>query len=122
MIQIVLGPVTAEHARHFITHVNDVPSHGLADPGGPVGPEYIAVRFRSHLAPTTTPCAKPFKAPPLQECRHPAVHRHRFSTIRQLQAEALLVGYHLRRRNHGELMWGRTPCQVLDIQQTRRQP
>jgi len=46
----------------------------------------------------------------------PAFHRRHFTSIRQLQAEAdaWLVTYNHRRRNHGDYMRGRTPSQVLD--------
>ena len=52
----------------------------------------------------------------LQECWRPAFHRRHFTSIRQLQAEAdaWLITYHHRRRNHGDYMRGRTPHQVLD--------
>ena len=44
------------------------------------------------------------------------VHRRRFSSIRQLQSEAdaWLVHYRHRRKNHGDYMRGRTPKNVLD--------
>jgi hypothetical protein len=52
----------------------------------------------------------------LQECWRPAFHRRHFTSIRQLQAEAdaWLVTYNHRRRNHGDYMRGRTSSQVLD--------
>ena len=52
----------------------------------------------------------------LQECWRPAFHRRHFTSIRQLQAEAdaWLITYHHRRRNHGDYMAGRTPHQILD--------
>jgi hypothetical protein len=58
----------------------------------------------------------------LQECWRPAFHRRRFSTIRQLQAEAdsWLIGYHHRRRNHSDYMRGRTPAIVLDNHRQNR--
>ncbi|MBW3549112.1 MAG: DDE-type integrase/transposase/recombinase [Actinobacteria bacterium] len=52
IIQIVLGPPTAEHTRRFITHVQ----RHFRRLGWPVravlsdnGPEYVATRFRDHL-------------------------------------------------------------------------
>ena len=52
----------------------------------------------------------------LQECWRPAFHRRHFTSIRQLQgeADAWLITYHRRRRNHGDYMRGRTPQEVLD--------
>jgi hypothetical protein len=56
------------------------------------------------------------------ECWGPAFHRRRFTSIRQLQAEAnaWVVGYHCRRRNHGDYMRGRTPQEVLDTHKRRK--
>ncbi len=58
----------------------------------------------------------------LEECWRPAFHRRRFTSVRQLQAEAdaWLVGYHHRRRNHGDYMAGRTPHEVLDTHRRNR--
>jgi hypothetical protein len=58
----------------------------------------------------------------LDECWRPAFHRRRFTSIRQLQAEAdaWLIGYHHRRKNHGDYMRGRTPAQVLDSYRRNR--
>ena len=52
----------------------------------------------------------------LQECWRPAFHRRHFTSIRQLQAEAdaWLITYNHRRRNHGDYMRGRTPQEILD--------
>jgi transposase InsO family protein len=101
-IQIVLGPVTAEHTRRFITHIQ----RRFRRLGWPLravlsdnGPEYNALRFRDHLAglglvhhriPSRSPnhnavCER-FQGTMLQECWRPAFHRRRFATIRQLQA------------------------------------
>ncbi len=132
IIQIVLGPVTAEHTRRFITHVRRSFRH-LGWPLRAVlsdnGPEYKATRFRDHLAdldlahvripprsPNHNAVCERFQGTALQECWRPAFHRRRFATIRQLQAEAdaWLLSYHHRRRNHGDFMAGRTPRQVLD--------
>jgi transposase InsO family protein len=138
IIQIVLGPVTAEHTRRFITHVRRT----FGRLGWPLravlsdnGPEYKATRFRDHLAdlglthhriparsPNHNAVCERFQGTALQECWRPAFHRRRFSTIRQLQAEAdaWLIGYHHRRRNHGDFMAGRTPRQVLDTHRPKR--
>lgn len=99
------------------------------------GPEYAAVRFKDRLAglglahhripprsPNHNAVCERFQGTMLQECWRPAFHRRRFSTIRQLQAEAdtWLHGYHHRRRNHGDFMRGRTPRQVLAEHATKR--
>jgi transposase len=130
-IQIVLGPVTAEHTRRFITIVHRR-FRRLGWPMGAVlsdnGPEYIAARFKEHLrdlgvthvripprSPNHNAVCERFQGTMLQECWRPAFHRRRFNTIGQLQAEAdaWLQTYHHRRRNHGDFMRGRTPQQVL---------
>jgi hypothetical protein len=53
----------------------------------------------------------------LQECWRPAFHRRHFTSILQLQAEAeaWLITYHRRRRNHSDAMRGRTPHHILDM-------
>ena len=58
----------------------------------------------------------------LQECWRPAFHRRRFTSARQLQAEAdaWLVTYNRRRRNHGDYMRGRTPQEILDNHKQRK--
>ena len=138
IIQIVLGPVTAEHTRRFITHVQ----RHFRRLGWPVravlsdnGPEYNSLRFRDHLgdlglvhhripprSPNHNAVCERFQGTALQECWRPAFHRRRFSTIRQLQAEAdaWLNGYHHRRRNHGDYMRGRTPRQMLNHHRSKR--
>jgi hypothetical protein len=54
----------------------------------------------------------------LHECWRPTFHRRRFTSIRQLQAEAdawlIHYHYHHRRRNHSDYMRGRTPTETLD--------
>jgi hypothetical protein len=52
----------------------------------------------------------------LQECWRPAFHRRRFTSRRQLQAtaDAWLISYNHRRRNHSHYMRGRAPHQVLN--------
>lgn len=63
-----------------------------------------------------------FQGAALQECWRPAFHRRRFTTVRQLQAEAdaWLHAYNHRCRNHGDFMRGRTPAQVLDAHRRNR--
>lgn len=138
MIQIVLGPVTAEHTRRFIGQVQRR-WRRLGWPIGAVlsdnGPEYAARRFRDHLdhlgithhripprSPNHNAVCERFHGTVLQECWRPAFHRRRFTSIRQLQAEAdaWLIGYHHRRRNHGDFMRGRTPRQMLDNHRPNR--
>ena len=57
-----------------------------------------------------------FQGTMLQECWRPAFHRRHFTSIRQLQAEAdaWLITYNHRRRNHSDYMRGRTPHEILD--------
>lgn len=94
------------------------------------GPEYVAKAFGAAV---TTLGLKHLRTPPrspnhnavcerfhgtiLQECWRPAFHRRCFTSIRQLQAEAdaWLVHYNGRRRNHGDYMAGRTPADLLKI-------
>ena len=63
-----------------------------------------------------------FQGTALQECWRPAFHRRRFTSIRQLQAEAdaWLIRYHHRRRNHSDYMRGRTPTEILDSHLNQR--
>ncbi len=92
------------------------------------GPEYIATSFRAALAakqirhvripprsPNHNAVVERFHGTILQECWRPAFHRRRFASRRQLQAaaDAWLVTYNHRRRNHGAYMRSRTPHQVL---------
>jgi transposase InsO family protein len=129
---IVIGPVTAGHTIRFIDHVIGcfrrlgVPVRAVLTDNGP---EYIAAGFRAHLtakrlehhripprSPNHNAVVERFQGTALQECWRPAFHRRRFSSIRQLQAEAetWLIRYHHRRRNHSDYMRGRTPAQILD--------
>jgi len=99
------------------------------------GPEYIAAGFRAAMAakgiclvripprsPNHNPVCERFQGTALQECWRPAFHRRRFTSTRQLQAEAdaWLVHYNMRRRNHGDFMRGRTPREVLDSHRSTR--
>jgi transposase InsO family protein len=132
MIQIVLGPVTTAYTCRFITQVQ----RRWRRMGWPMrtvlsdnGPEYHGLRFRDHLAangirheripprsPNHNAVCERFHGTALQECWRPAFHRRRFTSVRQLQAEAdaWLHRYNTRRRNHGDFMRGRTPRQVFD--------
>jgi transposase InsO family protein len=131
-VAIVLGPLNGTHSARFIAQLlRAYRRHGvhvravLSDNG----PEYVAGAFisalaakgiRHHRIPARSPnhnadCER-FHGTILQECWRPAFHRRRFTSTRQLQAEAdaWLVTYHHRRRNHGDYMAGRTPQQILD--------
>ncbi|MGB8859015.1 MAG: integrase core domain-containing protein [Ilumatobacteraceae bacterium] len=57
-----------------------------------------------------------FQGTMLQECWRPAFHRRHFTSIRQLQreADAWLITYNTRRRNHGNYMAGRRPSELLN--------
>lgn len=135
---IVLGPVTEQHSIRFVDHVLrscrrlgiDVQAV-LTDNG----PEYVAKGFRAHLAtkgiehvripprsPNHNAVVERFHGTALQECWRPAFHRRRFTSIRQLQAEAnaWLTSYHHRRPNHSAYMRGRTPAKTLDNHRPRR--
>jgi transposase InsO family protein len=132
IVMIVLGPVTHAHTMRFVDHILRLyRRHGvkvravLTDNG----PEYVAGGFQAHLAakclrhqriparsPNHNAVCERFHQTILQECWRPAFHRRHFTSIRQLQAEAdaWLVTYNHRRRNHGDYMRGRTPSQILD--------
>jgi transposase InsO family protein len=125
------GPGHAQHTIRFIDHLIrrnprlGVPVRAVLTDNGP---EYVARSFQDHPAakdlthhriPPRSPnynavCAR-FHSTVLQECWRP-FHRHRCTRIRQLQAEAdaWLIRYHHRRRNHGAYMRGRTRAQMLD--------
>lgn len=132
LVMIIIGPVTAKHTVRFMNHLIT----RLRRLGVPVravltdnGPEYIATGFRAHLAakgldhhripprsPNHNAVCERFHGTMLQECWRPAFHRRRFSSIRQLHAEAdtWLIRYNHHRRNHGDYMAGRTPKAMLD--------
>ena len=90
-------------------------------PGPPGGQgtahERIPARSPNHNA-----VCERFHGTILQECWRPAFHRRHFTSIRQLQAEAdaWLITYHHRRRNHGDYMRGRTPHEILDNHKRNR--
>jgi transposase InsO family protein/molybdenum-dependent DNA-binding transcriptional regulator ModE len=93
------------------------------------GPEYNASAFGAALAakglthvripprsPNHNAVVERFHGTILDECWRPAFHRRCFTSARQLQAEAdaWLLTYNHRRRNHGDYMRGRTPQEILD--------
>ena len=132
MVWIVLGPVTAEHSIQFLERVR----RQWARLGFPIraivadnGPEYVASRFADALArhqivrvkiparsPNHNAVVERFQGTMLQECWRPAFHRRHFTSIRQLQreADAWLITYNTRRRNHGDYMAGRRPIDLLN--------
>jgi transposase InsO family protein len=114
---IVIGPPTAAHTIRFLNHVIrtfrrvGIEVRAVRTDNGP---EWITAGFRAHLAakalehhrilprsPNHNAVRERFHGTALQECWRPAFHRRRFTSIRQLQAEAdtWLVRYHHRRRN-----------------------
>ena len=129
---LLIGPVHAEDTIRFLDHViRRFRRHGVQVRGVLTdnGPEYKAVAFQEALAakglehhripprsPNHNAVCERFQGTALQECWRPAFHRRRFTSVRQLQAEAdsWLVGYNTRRRNHSDFMRGRTPLEVLD--------
>jgi transposase InsO family protein len=99
------------------------------------GPEYHASAFGAAVAakglthvriparsPNHNAVVERFHETILQECWRPAFHRRRFTSARQLQAEAdaWLLTYNRRRRNHGDYMRGRTPQEILDTHKQRK--
>ena len=99
------------------------------------GPEYHASAFSTALmakgmahvriparSPNHNAVVERFHETILQECWRPAFHRRCFTSARQLQAEAdaWLLTYNRRRRNHGDYMRGRTPQEVLDTHKQRK--
>jgi transposase InsO family protein len=132
VVAIVLGPLNASHTMRFIDGVLRLyRRHGIRVKAvlSDNGPEYKAADFRAHLvakklrheripprSPNHNAVCERFHGTILQECWRPAFHRRHFTSIRQLQgeADAWLITYHRRRRNHGDYMRGRTPQEVLD--------
>jgi transposase InsO family protein len=128
---LMLGPPGGRQAAHFVDYI----LRRFARLGITVravltdnGPEWASRQFKDHLgelglthrripprSPNHNAVCERFQGTALQECWRPAFHRRRFLTVRQLQAEAdaWLVHYNTRRRNHGDFMRGRTPIQVL---------
>ena len=102
---IVLGPVTAEphdpvhRPRHHAASGGSGCRCGRCSPttapstrrraSRATSPPRASPTTASRPAPrTTTPCANGSKAPPSRSAGDPAFHRRRFTSIRQLQAEA----------------------------------
>ncbi len=132
VVAIVLGTPTGAMSARFIDQALRLyRRHGIRVRAvlSDNGPEYIAGTFisalaakglRHHRIPARSPnhnavCER-FQGTMLQECWRPAFHRRHFTSIRQLQAEAdaWLITYNRRRRNHGDYMRGRTPQEILD--------
>ena len=88
----VSGGFAAAPAAREITHVR-IP---------PRSPNHNAVTERFHQT-------------MLNECWRPAFHRRSFHSVRELQreADAWLLTYNFRRRNHGDYMRGRIPGDML---------
>ncbi|MGH3839801.1 MAG: DDE-type integrase/transposase/recombinase, partial [Pseudonocardiaceae bacterium] len=133
IVMIVLGVPNGVTTARFIQHVLRRFGRLGVSVGAVLtdnGPEYIARDFTAalvakqlthHRTPPRSPnhnavCER-FHGTILQECWRPAFHRRRFTSSRQLQAEAdvWLVHYNTRRRNHSDFMRGRTPHQLLAI-------
>jgi transposase InsO family protein len=135
---LVLGPVNAGHSMRFVERLlahyrrHAIKVRAVLTDGGP---EYIAADFPAHLVAKELAHVRIPPRPPnhnavvervqgtmLDECWRPALHRRRFTSLRQLPAEAdaWLVNYHHRRRNHGDYMRGRTPQEVLDTHKQRK--
>ena len=131
-VAIVLGPPTGVMTARFIAQMLRIyRRHGIRVRAvlSDNGPEYIAGAFTSALAakqiahhripprsPNHNAVCERFQGTMLQECWRPAFHRRHFTSIRQLQAEAdaWLITYNRRRRNHSDYMRGRTPQEILD--------
>ena len=132
IVWIVHGPVTAEHSIQFLERVRQqwrrlgYPIRAIVADNGP---EYVASKFADALArhqitrikiparsPNHNAVVERFQGTMLQECWRPAFHRRHFTSIRQLQreADAWLITYNTRRRNHGNYMAGRRPIELLN--------
>jgi transposase InsO family protein len=128
---LILGPPSGKLAAHFVDYVLRRFAKLRVRVGAVLtdnGPEWVSRDFKDHLgelglthrripprSPNHNAVCERFQGTALQECWRPAFHRRRFCTVRQLQteADAWLVHYNTRRRNHGDFMRGRTPIQVL---------
>jgi transposase InsO family protein len=130
-VTIMVGAPTGAHTARFVADlVRHWRRHGHTLPAVITdnGPEYVAGEFRSALAargirhvriparsPNHNAVVERFQGTMLQECWRPAFHRRRFISRRQLQAaaDAWLITYNHRRRNHSDYTRGRTPHQIL---------
>ena len=138
VVEVFIGPSNAEIAKQFIGRViRKLRRLGITVSGVLTdnGPEFIANKFRGHLAelgirhhrtpprsPNYNAVCERFQGTALQECWRPAFHRRRFDRLTQLRAEldSWLVTYNTRRKNHSDFMRGRTPRQVLDTHHNNR--
>jgi transposase InsO family protein len=138
IVKLIIGPVTTTDTIRFIDHVRKTMRRlgiGVRRVLTDNGPEYKGLLFRDHLAeinidhvripprsPNHNAVCERFQGTMLQECWRPAFHRRHFTSIRQLQAEAnaWLVRYNTRRRNHGHYMAGRRPADILDNHRTNQ--
>ena len=84
-----------------------------------VGISHVRIPPRS---PNHNAVCERFQGTMPQECWRPAFHRRHFNSVRQLQAEAnaWLIRYNTRRRNHGHYMAGRRPIDLLDTHRTNQ--
>jgi transposase InsO family protein len=132
LVWLVVGTPDAAVSMRFVERlVRHYRRHGIRVRAvlSDNGPEYKATDFTTALvakgidhvhipprSPNHNAVVERFHQSILQECWRPAFHRRRFTSPRQLQAEAdaWLLTYHRRRRNHGDYMRGRTPQEVLD--------
>jgi transposase InsO family protein len=130
-IMIIAGPPTGQATARFAAQlIRHWRRHGyqLRAVITDNGPEYIAAGFRAALAakeirhvripprsPNHNAVVERFHGTVLQECWRPAFHRRRLTSRRQLQAaaDAWLITYNHRRRNHSAYMRSRTPHQIL---------
>jgi len=132
MVWICLGPVNHQLSIRFLARIR----RQWSRLGWPIqavlsdnGPEYRATKFADALAaaeidhiriparsPNHNAVVERFQGTMLQECWRPAFHRRRFTSISQLQAEAdaWLITYNTRRRNHSDYMNGRRPIDLLN--------
>ena len=99
------------------------PEYKAGDFAGPPGAKGLRHERIPARSPNHNAVCERFQGTMLQECWRPAFHRRHFTSIRQLQAEAdaWLITYNHRRRNHGDYMRGRTPQEILDNHKRTRQ-
>ncbi len=138
IVKLIIGPVGTADTIRFIDHVRST-MRRLGIPVRTVltdnGPEYKGLDFRQHLAeiglvhvripprsPNHNAVCERFQGTMLQVCWRPAFHRRHFTSIRQLQTEAnaWLIRYNTRRRNHSDYMAGRRPKDILDNHTTNQ--
>lgn len=135
--KLIIGPVGTADTIRFIGHVRST-MRRLGIPVRTVltdnGPEYKSLEFRRHLneiglnhvripprSPNHNAVCERFQGTMLQECWRPAFHRRHFTSVHQLQIEAnaWLIRYNTRRRNHSDYMAGRRPQDILDTHTTK---